>query len=575
MTPSVLAIGIVICLTAIFGVLAKVLKQPIIPAYILAGFVAGPIVFGLIEDPHAIANMSEMTIIFVMFAIGLEMDIDRIKSVGTVVTLGGILQVVSISLIGFGASLLWFDLRTSLYLGLMISFASTALVVKLMADKRQLDTLQGGITLGILLLQDIIAIIILSLLPAKDVSVSNLLGLGLKTFGIVFVGLLAGQHIFPKILCKVSDSSEIMTLASLGIGCAFAFLAESQGLSMSIGAFITGVSLANLPYGLELQARMKSIRDFFLPIFFASLGIQITLPGAGMILPIIVLTLICLILKPLAIAILTALFGYQKRTAYYVGVSLVPVSEFGLVIIALGIKLGHIPVEAMTLSITVMALTMLLSAYLYVDGVYLRLTRFLGFLDRIGPDSKVEKTLSEAVVDQEYDVVVIGLHRMGRYVYEALCKLSHRVLVIEHSFERVRTLIGKHIPCILGDATVPEVWEKLDLSKVKMVVSTIPDYSQSLMILRFLKEKWPEVKIVLAAEHLSETHALIKAGADYVLCPPTIAGESIRAGVLNAVLSMESIAAESDKLVTQLEVMMAEWDVNLCILPACNCNGKK
>lgn len=442
--PAIVAIGIVVIFASILAIIAKFLKQPCTPAYILAGIIVGPLFLKMVMNQHDIANICGLATFFVMLAIGAEMDADRIKSVGKVVTLGGILQVISVTILGFLISLIWFNVYTSLYLGLMISFASTALVVKIISDKRQLDTLQGGIILGILLLQDIVAIIVLSLLPAKDVSINNLLALALKSFGIVSVGLLSGQYVFPRILRSVFDSSEALTISSVGIGFVFAFLAESQGLSMSIGAFITGVSLANLPYGMELQARLKSIRDFFIPIFFASLGIQIAIPAPNVIAPIIALALACIFLKPLINATITALFGYQSRTSYYVGVSLVPVSEFGLIIIALGINLGHIQQDVMTISVAVMALTMFASSYFLGDGLYERTRSRLKFLNKIGPDAKIETDLTEP--SQVFDLVLIGMHRAGRYLYKALANKGFKILVIESSFERVKTLKKRKSP---------------------------------------------------------------------------------------------------------------------------------
>lgn len=559
MTPEVTAIGVVVVATALVSLLAKMLKQPIIPAYILAGLLIGPIGLKMITDPKAIQSLSDLTIIFVMFTIGLELDLSRIRTVGKVVTLGGVLQVVLTAILGFGLVIYWFNWLTSIYLGLLFAFGSTTLVVKLLADKRQLDTLHGGIALGILLLQDILAILALSLLSSRGLSSQMMLGMAVKSFGIVAIGVTSGQYVFPWLLRKVSDSTELLTLMSIAIGFGFAFLAENQGLSASIGAFITGVSLANLPYRLELQGRVKALRDFFMPVFFAALGVQIVIPEAKMLVPIVVLTLACLTLKPLLISVLVACFGYQRRTAFFAGISLVPVSEFGLVLVAVGIKLGQIESSIMTLSIVVMALSMLLSAYLFGDKVYPLLSERLRFLDRIGPVPKIEHELPKD--GEDYDVVLIGCHRAGRYIYDRLC-CKHKFLVLEYSFERVKTLNEMGIACRYGDAVDPEVWEALgDMPQVKMVISTIPDLQQSAMILSYLRDKYPDVKVILSAEHIDEAQMLMKLGADYVICSYVIAGKAISDGDLDGVFDPDMVAACQSDMLAHIESVMGRWKV--------------
>jgi len=573
LTPSVLAIGIVVITAGVIAILAKLARQPIVPAYILAGVIVGPIGLKLISDPVAIQTIADLAIVFVMFAIGLEMDLGRIKSVGKVVTLGGFLQVAFTGLIGFGIALYYFNMTTAIYITFVFAFASTTLVVKQLSDRRQLDTIQGGIVLGILLLQDIIAIIIMSVLPAQEFTGQDFIALVLKTLGLVFSGILCSQYVFPRVITRVSDSAEIMALASLAVGFGFGFLAESQGLSISIGAFITGVSMANLPCELELQGRVKSIRDFFLPIFFAALGVQIVIPGSNLIVPIIVLTAAALTLKPLVNAIITAAFGYQRRVSYNAGVALVPISEFGLIIVAVGIRLGHIQNEIMTLSIVVMALSMLLSAYLFNSKTdEFCIARLVGFLDHIGPDTKVCAEVVPA--EEEVDVVLIGLHRAGRYIWKVLSDKGLKVLVVEYDYRRYEMLVRMGIRCIYGDGTNPRLWEQRikNLTRVTMVVSTLSDRVQSFNLLNIVKERQPDIKVVLSAEHTADTLALLKAGASYVLCAQVMAGLTLVGQQESFDLTPDVIEDQGQSLLTHLEEMVAEWEIEAVNLPR---NGRR
>lgn len=569
MTPAVTAIGIIVIFAGLVAVIAKLARQPIAPAYILAGALVGPIGFGLIKDQEAIQTLADLAIVFVMFAIGLEMDLGRIKSVGKVVVLGGLIQVALTGLVGFLVALTVFGPVNAVCVGFVFAFASTTLVVKQLADKGQLDTIQGGIVLGVLLFQDILAIIIMSVAPAQAVTANDILSLLLKALGLVFGGILCSQYLFPRILRKVSDNAEIMAISSIGIGFAFGFLAESQGLSVSVGAFITGVSMANLPFELELQSRIKSLRDFFVPIFFASLGVQVVMPEAKMILPLTTIIIASLVLKPLIIAIVTALFGYQRRVCYVVGTSLVPISEFGLIIVTVGMKQGLVTGDLMTLSILAMAGSMLASAYVFTPRTDDFFLRFLAFLDKIGPDAKLGgEKLKEGEV---FDTILIGFHRASRHIYEELKSHNRSVLVIEHDWRRQRMLAARGIRCLLGDALQPDLWDRLgDLSQIRLVISTIPDEKQSLFLLKFLLGKIPGAAIIPSAEHAASSLKLLEEGAAYVLCMPVIAGATITGEITRISLDPDSLEEQKKQLSNHLNRLRETWSLEATYIQSSN-----
>lgn len=559
------AVWTILIVATILAYLAKLVKQPLIPAFIVAGIILGPLGFRVINEPETIKSLAELTIVFVMFTAGLEMDLGRMKSLGRVVTFGGTVQFLSVGLLGFLIAWPFVGWPAACYLGILFAFASTALSINLMTDKKELDTLHGGISLGILLLQDIIAIVILSVLPAKDLSVVTLLKLVVESVGLVSIGILLGYHVVPTLLARVSSSPQLLCLISLSLGAAFAKIAMALGLSGSLGAFITGVALTNAPYELGIEARVKSLRDFFLPIFFAALGIQLAIPSLGMFWMVLALTIGGLILKPLIIATLTAKFGYQRRTCWSVGYLLTPMSEFGLVIVAAGIKLGHIGNEMMSVSIAIVVVSMIASVYLSLDKLSTWLLPRLGYLDKIGPLNKVEEELHEG--GRVYDAVLIGCHRAGRYILDNLQEKGLSVLVMELDYQHAKTLEERGTDCILGDAGLQETWEHIEnMDRVKLIISTISDPLQSKRILDFLKENWPSAKVILSADHTGDTHALAHAGADYVFCAHNMAGKAISSGQYDDVLHGDA-KPHLDQLILDLDELMNNWHITSCPLP--------
>jgi Kef-type K+ transport system membrane component KefB len=234
-----LDIGVIMFVAAIFALIARAIKQPLIPAYILAGLIIGP-VLGLITNTHVITTLSEMGITFLLFVVGLEIDLDRLKNVGLVSTLGGTIQVLSLFVIAFVAALIiGFISVEAIYVGLIIAFSSTMVVVKLLADKRELDTLHGRIMLGLLLMQDIIAILALSMLTTlNDFSGTIFILSLLKGASLFVVAWLASRYIFPKLFKFAAKSRELLFLLSIAITFAFSALFNYLNFSIAIGAFV-------------------------------------------------------------------------------------------------------------------------------------------------------------------------------------------------------------------------------------------------------------------------------------------------------------------------------------------------
>ena len=267
-------IGVVIIIATVFAYIAKSLKQPLIPAYILTGVILGP-VLGLITNTDVITTLSEIGIAFLLFIVGLEMDIRKLKHVGMVASLGGIIQIVSVFTIAFiAALLLGFIVLESVYLALVIAFSSTMVVIKLLSDKKEIDTLHGKIIVGILLLQDIVAIMVLSVLATLSEFSFIVLSLSiLKGLIALLIALAIGKYIFPKLFTFAAKSQELLFISAVSVSLLYSIFFNYLGFSIAIGAFVAGVSLANLPYNIEIIGKLRSLRDFFSVIFFSIISI--------------------------------------------------------------------------------------------------------------------------------------------------------------------------------------------------------------------------------------------------------------------------------------------------------------
>ncbi|MBW3000167.1 cation:proton antiporter, partial [Candidatus Woesearchaeota archaeon] len=359
-------IGILIIIATVGAYLIRLLKQPLIPAYILSGVIIGPIL-GLITSHEVITTMSEIGIAFLLFIVGLELNFKKLRDIGAVASVGGLIQIILLFALGFViSSSLGFANMESIYIGLVVAFSSTMIVIKLLLDKKSLNTLHGKIIIGILLVQDVAAILAMSLLSSVDgFSILVLLFSALKAGGIILFAVLAGKYIFPYLFKFAAKSMELLFLLSLSVCFGFSLLFASVGFSIAIGAFIAGVSLANLQYNVEIISRVRSLRDFFATLFFVSLGMNLlldTLPK--IILPAIVLTLVVIFIKPFVTLFICSFFGYTKRTSFLTSISLAQISEFSLIIVAQGMLLGHLSKEIFSLSIVLAVITIISTSYM-------------------------------------------------------------------------------------------------------------------------------------------------------------------------------------------------------------------
>jgi len=528
-----LEIGIIIITAGILAILAKALHQPRILAYILTGIILGPFILGIIKNKETTEVLANLGITFLLFLVGLELDLRKLKEVGISPLIICLAHMVFTGGMGFVLSLAFgFSFLASFYISLALIFSSTVIVVKLLSEKHETDSLYGRITIGFLLIQDIIAILALIILAGfykngDSVMTINSLSWAIIKGLILFIIIITlARYFLPYIFKFVARSSELLFLTSITWCFIIVLITSAIGLSIEIGAFLAGVALASLPYNFEIIARVRSLRDFFIILFFVTLGMQISfILNLNQLTQIIVLSLFVLIFNPLVIMIAMGLLGYKKRTSFLTGISIAQISEFSLIIVALGYKLNHLSQEIVSLITLIGVITIIISTYFitYADNIYNMLSLFLIIFERKNINLKDEKKYLPQKLKNH--VIVVGYHRIGHVVVNSLRKIGVNFLVVDFDPQKINQLAKEKIPHLYGDITDPDILEKSGLTDSFMVISTVPKREDDLFIIKKAKDAKKDIIVFATADQVDEALELYDAGADYVILPHILGGE--------------------------------------------------
>jgi len=521
--------AIIIGIAAVFGVIIKILKQPLILAYLLTGvFIA---VFGIItlDEVDIIKFFSQLGVMFLLFLVGMEMDYGLIKKVGKVSLMIGLGQVVftflgglMIAMLGFG-----FDLLPASYIAIALTFSSTVIIVKLLSDKKAINSLHGRIAVGLLLVQDFVVVIILIVLnalsPGEMVGFSQIGIAVLQGIALFALMILLGSKIFPKIFGKIAYSQELLFLGSLAWLLVFTGVVVNIGFSVEISGFLAGLALANSSHKFHIASRIKPLRDFFLLIFFVWLGSMMTVPGfEGLIVPIIVFSLFVLIGNPFIVMMIMRFMGYKKRTNFLTGTTVAQISEFSMIMAMLGLTLGHIAESHLALIAGVGLVTITLSTYLiiYSEKIYEKISSFLSVFE-----GSVLREDYETEVSSSKSIILIGGHRMGTPILSRISK--EKIMVIDFDPVVVDRLKKRGYDCLFADMTDAQFLESIDLSETKLIVSTSPNLQDNVSFIRKIKEVNSDIKIIVRANDKKEVEILYSEKADYVIFPYFSSGQYI------------------------------------------------
>ena len=530
-------IATLLLVAAVVGTLALRLRQPLIVAFIAVGIAVGPAGLGWVHSHDQVDLLATLGIALLLFVVGLKLDLHLIRSLGPVALATGLGQVLFTSVIGYVIALaLGLDPLPALYVAVALTFSSTIIIVKLLSDKREIDSLHGRIAVGFLIVQDLVVIVAMIVLSALGVADARddaklwrdvLLIFG-KGIGLLVAVAFAMRYLLPRLLHRLARSPELLMLSAIAWAVALAAAGDALGFSREVGAFLAGVAIASTPYREAISTRLTTLRDFLLLFFFVSLGAQLDLRLlGGQLWPSIALSLFVLIGNPLIVMAIMGVMGYRKRTGFLAGLTVAQISEFSLVFGALGLTLGHINAETLGLITLVGLVTIGLSTYmiLYSHTLYEWLAPRLGLFERQLPHREQAIDITRALPRSGTDVILFGLGRFGDGIASALRERGVTVLGVDFDPQAIAAWHRHGYPAIYGDAEDPEFPATLPLARAAWVVSAIPDRRLSLVLHGALKAHGFCGKVALTAHNTHDARVLEQQGVDLVLRPFSAAAE--------------------------------------------------
>ncbi len=547
MTEAFVQISIIILVVFAVSLIMRILKQPLIIGYIISGIVLGPFFLGLLPGIETINVFSEFGVAFLLFIVGLYLSPKVIKEVGRISLITGLGQIFFTALLGYFISiLLGFNIITSLYIALALTFSSTIIILKLLSDKGDLDNLYGKISIGFLLVQDLIAIIALVFISSFASSENFLSSIGFTLLkGTILVLILIPISIyvlsrFQKFFAKSQELLFVFSIAwGLGIASAFYYI----GLSIEVGALLAGILLSFSPYQLEISAKLKPLRDFFIISFFLLLGAQMAINNVSeMIFPSIIFSLLILIGNPLIVMFLMGLEGFTKKTSFLAGLTVAQIGEFSLIAIALGVKIGHLPNEILSLMTLTSLITIGICTYMviYSNKLYFMFSKHLSIFERKKIHEKIE-------IKEEPDVILFGYNRIGFDILNSLKRINKKYLVVDFNPDTILNLNKLKIPAVYGDVEDDALIKSLPLEKIKMAISAIPDFETNKFIVETIKSVNKKAIVILRAHTIDDAMNLYKNKADYVLTPYFLGGEYLAKMISEIKINEEEYKKEREK----------------------------
>jgi Kef-type K+ transport system membrane component KefB/Trk K+ transport system NAD-binding subunit len=534
----------ILLLAALVGVLGTWLRQRVIVSFIAVGMLVGPAGLGIITEHEQVALLAEMGIALLLFVVGLKLDLHLIRTMGPVALATGLGQVLFTSVFGFLIALgLGLSPLTATYVAVALTFSSTIIIVKLLSDKREIDALHGRIAIGFLIVQDIVVVLVMIGLTAMGGEAAGhsfgweMLLVAGKGVGFLLVIALLTRFVIPPFLQYLARTPELLVLFAIAWAVSLAAGGDSLGFSKEVGAFLAGVSLASTPFREAIGSRLVSLRDFLLLFFFIDLGARLDLGLLGaQILPAAVLSLFVLIGNPVIVMVIMGLMGYRKRTGFLAGLTVAQISEFSLILGALGLTLGHITMETMGLITLVGLVTIGTSTYMiiYSAHLYKLLSPLLSIFERRTP----YREMTDAADLPAVDVIIFGLGDYGGNIARRLLRLNKSVVGVDFDPQVLTEWRQRGLPVLYGDAEDPEIYEHLPINRSHWVVCAAPDRHSNLALLQVLKERHFAGKVVLTARSQEDAEDFLEAGGDLVFRPFMDASEQAAETLTAAMLTL-------------------------------------
>jgi len=510
-------ITIILGITVSVAFVMRLLRQPLVVAYIIAGLVAGPLFLNLFGSSNEFfQTFAQFGIVLLLFLVGLSLNFGYIQRVGKAVIITTLVHFLFAAMLGAILMLfLNFGFISALFLSVSVSFASTIIVTKLLAEKKDMEAVYGRFTVGILLVQDVVAIILMIFLTTHQegaIWYQTLLTVASRGLFILAVIILMAKYLLPYLMDRVAKSGELLFIFTIAWCFGVASLVYWAGLSLGASA-----------YQPEICSRIKPLRDFFIVLFFVVLGSELQLSQIqDSIVPALILSAFVLIIDPILLYFVMRRLKYGRRSSVLAGLTAANVSEFGFILVFKGQELGYLHGNELGVLTLVALVTISISSYfiVYNEQIY----RFLlPFLNKFGPDTKQK----EDEVTKEYPVWVFGYHRIGWKVCDALAKKGIEYAVVDFNPESITKLKHRGIPAYFGDAADVEFLETLHLDKAKLIISTIPEPDDQKTMIAHVRRSSDKTVIIANLYHNTYLDDLYEAGANYVMMPHLLGGQWI------------------------------------------------
>ncbi|HEY3330596.1 MAG TPA: cation:proton antiporter [Capsulimonadaceae bacterium] len=547
---------LLLVVAALVGAMAARLRQPLVVGFIAVGILAGPSGLHWIKSSDQIHVLAEMGLALLLFVVGLKLDLHIIRTMGMVAVKAGLAQVAVTLALGFILVLaLGLSPVSALYVALALTLSSTIIIVKLLSDKQETESLQGRLTLGVLIVQDLVVVLAMIALSAVSGTVTThpvLHALLIVANGAAFLGGVWAVTVFvlPRILPFLSRSTELLVLISIAWALILALLGELMGFGKEVGAFLAGISLASTPYRDILAAKLASLRDFLLLFFFIEMGSQLDVSSMGaQIGQSLVLIAFVLFVKPGLVTVIMTRMGYRPRTGFMVGLYLAQISEFSLILMAMGAAAGHVVGGTVGVVTLVGLVTIGLSSYLieHSQRIYDRSAPFLSSLDR----SPRHREDDAAGGEQGHaDIILVGIGPYGSNIAENLQARGRSVLGVDFDPQAVGAWTGRGWSAVFGDVQDPDFAATLPLLTARWVVSAVRDQQSNIALVRSLRHAGYAGNFAFTARTRDEGQVLLDTSPGLLLVP--FEDSAIQA-VDMLFVTEDRIARETmDKLIEQI-----------------------
>lgn len=526
--------------TVSIAFIIRFLKQPLLVSYMIAGIICGPLFLNLLHGEtdiyHAFSNFG---VALLLFIVGLELNFSYLKKIGKTSLIIGLFQfVLNFSLI-FTVATYFFNLGLigTIFLSLAASFSSTIVILKLLNDKRDEESVYGRYTIGVMLIQDLISVIILFCLsifyPGDAVAFTsdNII----KILGVFAIIFLVYKFLLHRVVEKIASSSEFLFIFTVTWCFGVASLMLWSGLSLELGAVIAGLTLGSSKYQPEIVSRIKPLRDFFIVLFFIILGslADFSDPKAVLI-PAIFLSVFILVVKPLVLYVIFRTKKFTRRNSFLAALTSAPLSEFGFIILLAAVSSKVVTGAELSIFTITTIITIFVSSYLinYNSQIYnFLLPVFLMF----GQDKYIQRESRR----ESFKAIVFGYHRTGWKIGNALKNIGLNFAAVDFNPENVTRLTDHDIKSFFGDMSDVEFLKSLPLDKTRYIFSTIHSPEDQLVLLDYLKSRKKKMVIICTLYNKKYLEKLYEAGADYVMLPHLLSGTWISGLISKGILSQK------------------------------------